>query len=284
MSVQFDRAWRYAVTRASVLLGGLAFFMASPVLAMCTVWAESGDPPSVTGQDTEDSGGREAATVRAPIRVEVSPTVADAAEYQGWVNGRQPDIEKQFPEAVGHEQWILVEIGGSTYEFELVVTPMRDGRPVGLVDGPVICDCNSSSLLEFIDARVAEAVEQLHSSREDVSEDVPPLALSPPRMRMFSSSPRAVDGSRMGPLGYTGVGVGVLGLGAIAGGIALMLRPNELRWSQGALEVGTTRSSGGAWVASGGAVVAVGIVLIVTDVVLRRRRRLRSSNALTLAN
>lgn len=232
-----------------------------------------------TPSSEDDSADDSAEHVEGLIRVEVAPTIADAALYPGWIHNRNPEIAKDFPEAHGHEQWISIVLEGQTYDYRLRVTAMRDGEPVGAVGEMIACECNNAKLMGLVDDGIAAAMEQLRLSSVEM---VSMSASSKPdvELQLINGDillPEHRSRRRLGPLGYAGIGLGVAGLGALATGIPLYLRAPRGAINRGRYEYISTKPPGIALAAIGSAALTVGIVLTAVDVVRHRRRVARIS-------
>lgn len=226
-----------------------------------------------------------APAVEAPadvLRVEVEPGVDDAALLRGWIADRHPSLRQALRDPEGpHAQWIAVRIAGSTYDYRVHVTAMRDGEPLGTAAEPTRCECTSEELLERVDAGIDASIEQLHAPTP--SEPVPHAvaapgaapAPSPGRSPPGPSPARSeLDPSsrRLGSLGQAGIGVAVAGAGLTVAGIMLAVRPRQIRGEPGNVETRDFRGSGLGLVVSGGLVLATGVALLVVDRVAARRR------------
>jgi hypothetical protein len=206
-------------------------------------------------------------TTSGPLRIEVEPTIDDASMLSGWILERDLDAVKAVPLVEGHEQWIVVEIGGATYDYRVSVVAMRDGMPVSPVKEPETCECNSETLLVMIDDRIAAAVEELRAypPKEDSASETTVPASNGPRID--------VHPPRLGALGSVGIGVAVLGAGLLGAGIPLALQPDEIRTRpDGVIETRSTHDPGIGIAVAGGAVLLVGVSLHVVDLMRRRQR------------
>lgn len=216
------------------------------------------------------------------LRVEVEPGIDDAALLPGWIAGRHPDLRDDLPALeAAHAQWIAVRIAGSTYDYRVSVTVVRDGEPVGPPAEPSRCECTTEELLEHVDAGIDAALAGLPAAAP--SEPAPPAAVVPaaaPTSRPEPGPPEPSpvlakrDGSsrRLGSLGRAGVGMTVAGAGLVAAGIALAVQPKQIRGEPGDAEIRDFRGGGIGAAVSGGVVLATGVALLVVDRVAVRRR------------
>lgn len=213
------------------------------------------------------------------LRIEVASTIDDENLLPGWISSRNRDLAAEIPAIEGHDQWIAVEITGATYDYRVSVVAMRDGEPVGPTSEPIECVCNSEKLLALIDDRIDDAIAEFRAAKAADTRVLPPEPEPTPPGPVLVPQPE-VDGGgtgRRGPLGalgYTGIAVGVLGIGALGAGIPLALRPDEPRGNPPMLERHSTHSPGIALAISGGAALVTGITLLVVDRVRPRRRSL----------
>lgn len=228
-----------------------------------------------------------APTAEAPadvLRVEVEPGIDDAALLRGWIADRHPSLREALRDPEGtHAQWIAVRIAGSTYDYRVSVTAMRDGEPLGPKAEPIRCECTIEELLERVDAGIDASIEQLHAPAPAPSEPVPQAAAAPaaapaPSPEPAPHEPRPARGEldtssrRLGPLGQTGIGVAVAGAGLTTAGIVLAVQPRQIRGEPGNVEIRDFRGSGLGLAISGGVVLATGVALLVVDRVAARRR------------
>lgn len=255
------------------IIGGLA-------LALASGWAHAAAPPAPPT----------APAVAIPadvLRVDVEPGIDDAALLRGWIADRHPGLPEALRDPAGtHAQGIAVRIAGSTYDYRISVTAMRDGEPLGPLAEPTRCECTIEELLEQVDAGIEAAIEQLQApapSPPAPSEPAPPAASSPevvapapsPEPSPREPSPvRELDqrSRRLGPLGHAGIGVAVAGAGLSVAGIVLAVRPTQIRGEPGDVEIRDFRGGGLGLAVSGGVVLATGVALLVVDRVTARRR------------
>jgi hypothetical protein len=214
------------------------------------------------------------------LRIEVAARIDDASLLPDWITSRNPDLAQEIPTLQGHEQWIAIDIAGATYDYRVSVVAMRDGKPVRPMSEPVECVCNSEKLLALVDDRIDEAVAELRAAKlADVTmppepEPTPPDPVIRPESEVIDDE--EVDGHRrpLGALGYAGIAVGVLGVGALGAGIPLALRPDEMRGARPERERYSTHPPGIAMAVGGGVALATGVTLIIVDRVRHRRRSL----------
>lgn len=227
------------------------------------------------------SDGERGRAVAGPLRVEVAPKIADAELYPGWIHNRNPAIGKRLPDAPGHEQWIEILLEGEIYDFHVRVTAMRDGEPVGSVKEMMPCVCTNEEVMDLIDRGIEAAIARLEESvrREDSVGREIKLTEGPSKVANSTlsalgtedpDSNRGVFGGRLGWMGYTGIGIGILGVGAIAAGVSLSLKPSETVWARGLLQERTTRPVGVVSALAGGVALAGGLTLVIVDAVRRR--------------
>lgn len=218
-----------------------------------------------------------------PIRVDVASTIPDAEWFPTWIRDRNPKLEARFPDAPEHQQWISVKLRGATYDYRVRVVAMRNGEPVGVVPDEVSCECNSETLLEVIDQGIAEAIEQLEGvsaegngvyrpeepEPESASSSVPVAEAT--QIKHQNSSSKKDRQRGLSPLGYSGIGLGVLGMGALATGIPLSRRgPDRNRMVSDELHQRSMRIPGVAMAVAGSVALTAGVILVVVDVIRRR--------------
>ncbi|MEM9462662.1 MAG: hypothetical protein AAGF11_51415 [Myxococcota bacterium] len=209
--------------------------------------------------------------------VEVEPSVADAEDFPGWLTRRHPELAERLPEAPGHEQWIAVKIGGTTYDYRVTVTAMRDGAPVGAGGEEFACECVNRMLFERVDEEIGRAVGELQAVAEEEERAAARSVASELDEQTDSSSALLSDGGRsrrLTTLGYAGVAAGAVGLGAMVAGVVLAVRgPYGLEGQSEGIYYRSTRTPGVVLAAGGGVALAAGVTLVVFDAVRQRRRR-----------
>ena len=228
----------------------------------------------------------ETKTVRSTLRITVVPPVADAHLLPKWISQRNKglvDRLDRLSHASDHEQWIAVEISGVTYKYQIAIAAMRDGAPVNNGSAQFSCDCNSEMLLERTDWWIARAAESLW---EDSS-----VAGSTRPTGLFDGEPHAGqqcagEGPHGGkrPARYVGLGLGVLGAGALATGIALYVREPDVRpnaLENDDLDIRTTTTPGITLAIGGGMALAAGVTLFLFDTLQYRRSRLELTPAVS---
>lgn len=217
----------------------------------------SGSPSRTTAKPTSSSG---------PIRVTVAPGIDDASLIPAWIDDRNPTVAREL-ELPGHEQWVDVSIAGTTYDYRVTVTLMRDGAPLGAAQEPPPCACNSDELLALVGDQLAIAAERAKSTPAEQREDAVETG---PR-----EEPEPKPNLRPDPL-FTGVGkaglalVGVGGAGAITGAVMIGVNLRTLPNGYGYFER-DWRAPGVVFLGVGGAVLLGGVVTVALDVTRCKR-------------
>jgi hypothetical protein len=247
--------------RWSVLAGILAFMVSSSgTIATATA------APSAGSSATEVSSDGKAPS-RA-LRVRVEQSIEDAPLIPAWVADRNPRLAEMLRDAEGHELWLEVEIVGATYEYGVSVVAMRDGKPVGMA-GPSRCECTNEDLLAVVDEEIAAMVEVLRPGTAEQSvantKDDHHKARAPGDSALEGRS--SVDRRRLGILGYSGIGIGALGVGLMASGIPLALRQDRIRGGPGEVMTRSTHNAGIGLAVAGGMALAAGAALFVVELV-----------------
>ncbi|MCA9712049.1 MAG: hypothetical protein KDK70_39805 [Myxococcales bacterium] len=149
----------------------------------------------------------------------VDPSIDDAALLPTWILERNPDMAERL-DVPGHVQWIAIRISGSTYDYRVTTTALRDGDVVGSAAEPVVCDGNSEALLGVIDEEIKRALLQLESMPAEVTASEPepePEPPPPPKQRTTLT--------KLGVGGIVTASLGVAGLGTGIAFVALGVRP-----------------------------------------------------------
>ncbi|MCA9708085.1 MAG: hypothetical protein KDK70_19695 [Myxococcales bacterium] len=205
------------------------------------------------------------------IRVHVDPTIDNADLFPEWIAQRHSNLNAEFLEP-GRRQWIVVEIRGTTYDYQVQVTAMHDGEPVGISTAPVDCECNSESLLQLIDRRIALALPHLEAAR---SAETSPRPTRPGPDPVTTLEPTTVSDpvptrTPSNKLRTAGLATGLLGLLVVGGGVSLILAKDlEI---EGRSKLYREFDPAGITVAAVGAgMVVVGATMFTSSVVRRRR-------------
>lgn len=262
---EFESRARYRwVRRAALVASVLAAVAASPPTRAMA--------PGVAGVEPEPI-----------LHIEIGDTIKDSSLLRTWILERSLDTTRaRIPTRAGHEEWIAVVIGGANYDYRVSVVAMRDGEPLGPADETMTCVCSSDELLALVDERIHAAVEALGTDPKEPAMASPEPAPAPaPTASGAPARPPAPEPSdgeadepkRLEALGYSGIGVSVLGAAILGAGVALVLRPDEIRGGRGEAERFTTRYLGIAMTAGGGVAVATGVVMIAVDLARPRARR-----------
>ncbi|MCH9687155.1 MAG: hypothetical protein K0V04_37310 [Deltaproteobacteria bacterium] len=220
--------------------------------------AEPATSPSSNARATPSettSNAREPATAGtpAPVRVLVDPSIDDAALLPQWVTERNTGAAAAI-DLPDHEQWIVVEIQGATYQYQVTATPMRDGERVGPAVEQVACECNSNELLELVDRQISSAVAVFRANPVVVEEE-PVIEPPPPKeYRPFTV------------LGIGGMAAAGLGVGGVVAG-ATMIGIGDRSPSDAAHLDRQLRSPGTGVLVTGGVLLLAGVAVLVTDIV-----------------
>ncbi|MFV8750465.1 hypothetical protein ACNOYE_07925 [Nannocystaceae bacterium ST9] len=140
--------------------------------------------------------------------------------------------------------------------------------------------CVDAKLLRAINGGLPAALKRLEELAEPVEpsplEETDPVLEEP----VPEDEPEPDRIAPIGPLGFTGIGVAALGLGAtIAGAVELSKGKVYEQTSTGlSWEFEDHRPAGKALLGTGVAVMAVGVALLVTDTVIRARKRKNSDS------
>ena len=247
--------------------------VAAPAVAAPAVAAPAVAAPAVEGSVGQGSGS---VAENNPLRIDVEPTIADAKLFPVWIRERHPGLEERIPRISGHSHWIVVRIEGATYKYRVRISAMRDGKKIGAMSDIFSCDCNSEVLLEIIDEGIAQAIERFEvSSVSPVGAAGSMSSSGRYRGQATAKDDLASDSyrSRLKIPGYVGVGMGVLGVGALAAGIPLMRLSSFTEGVPGNLEIYSYREPGIALVVVGSVGLMAGGMLVAIDVARRRERK-----------
>lgn len=253
----------------------------APIALACVI----ATPPAVVmaamPTAPSSSPAAEDATLARRLRVEVDPGIEDAALIPDWVAGRSSHRVRALEGSGEQEQWLAVEIRGSTYDYRVTVVAMRGGKPVASSD-PTPCECNDEELLTLVDQHIATIVGSLAKEPRDDSggddttgEGSTTTSPTLPAPTGAGSNDRSLDRigrPSIGALGYAGIGLGVAGIGMLAAGIPLALQHDRVRGDPGAIQLRSTHDAGIGVAVAGGVALLGGVALTVVDVARSRKR------------
>lgn len=245
-----------ACTRATALLGALAMGLGPrPGLAAA---AGTQEAPMVETTTSEVQG----------LRIWIGPTVPDGEQIRRWVEERAEEVLERRGAPLGPEDMIHLTVLGEPYAYQVHVALVRGKRLLAEHSEVVICECGTDEML----VQVGEAIE----AGAQMLAEAPSPPVPPPAVEVEQDTGDAVnDGVRrpLGAMGYAGIAVGVLGVGALVSGVVLALRPDEIRSGSAATRY-TTRPPGIGLAIGGSAALTAGITLIVWDAVVRKKSRM----------
>lgn len=221
------------------------------------------------------AGDDDAASSGVPnLLVWVEPGVPDGERVGGWVEERGAVVLREHQPALEDEDLVRVAVRGGPYDYRIHIALLRGKRLLKEQLDVIVCECSSDEMLERVGEAIGEGARRLTDAAGEERSTPPP---PPPESKPEKAKPatRKEDRQRLRPMGYAGIGVGVLGAGALVGGIMLALRPDEIRQEPGASSTRyTTRPPGVALGIGGSLALSAGITLIVVDVVLHRKPRM----------
>lgn len=205
------------------------------------------------------------------LMVWVEPTVPEGERIGGWVEERGAQVLQQHRPSLEPEDLIRVAVRGGPYDYQIHFALLRNKRLLPDQPEVLVCECGSDEML----TRVGEAIGAGAQRLTDAAEAERAVAEQEAAERAAAAE-REGDGKDrrgIGGLGWVGIGVAVLGGGALAAGIPLALREVELRGEPGTLSSYSTRPVGVGLAIGGSVALAAGVTLVVVDVVRRRERR-----------
>ncbi|MEM9462664.1 MAG: hypothetical protein AAGF11_51425 [Myxococcota bacterium] len=240
--------------------------------------AENGTIAGIV-DDVQRAGDEDAeeGVVKSALFVDVDPGIADGELYPSWIEQRNPKLKERLPESLGARPWIAVKIAGATYDYQVAITPMQDETSIASGAIRFSCECSGEALLDSIDEGIAKAIDGLSRKAEVEPNDPEPGEAT--GTSDYEPQPPETSGSSdrrpaLGPLGYTGLALGLLGGGALASGVVLYPRePYDIMEEGGEFELRTTESVGLALVAGGSVALVGGIIMLAVDGAKHRPRR-----------
>lgn len=226
-------------------------------------------PVPDTSEPASEATPSPVVTTSGPVRVTVEGGVANASLMPQWITEKNPNVGRALA-LPGHEQWVDVTIVGATYDYRVTITPMRDGTPIGPAPEPVPCACNDDELLALVGKELAIAVERAQSTP---AEPVEPQTEPEEPQTESEVAPRGKPDPRLTGLGIGGIVTGVLGVGAIVGGAAMIVvHERPVGDSLYPYFVRDFQPLGFATVSVGVAALAAGTTMLALDLTRCRRR------------
>ncbi|MEM9459585.1 MAG: hypothetical protein AAGF11_35740 [Myxococcota bacterium] len=196
-------------------------------------------------------------------------TISDAPIFAQWIHDRNPNVVARLPTETSNEYSILVAIKGATYEYKAQIIAMIDSVPINETNDVITCSCNSETFLNILDREIEAAVEKLREfSPDDLKDDTDRTDES---AKIDQTDDPYGQNYGAGPLGYTGIILGLLGGTSVAMGIPLALQGNKPERRDSKQGFFSTRAPGIALATAGSAVLAAGIAVFIVD-------RLRSNS------
>lgn len=224
---------------------------------------EDARPPKV-GEDTTSQ--------RVPgLAVWIEPSVPEGDRIHGWVEERGAEVLRKHEPPLGAEDLVRVEVRGEPYDYRIHVALLRGRKLVSKEPTVVVCECGSDEMLERAGEAIAEGARRLSEAGELRGLEPPPPPSPSPSPLPQVENPQ--ERRRLGAMGYAGIGVSALGVGALVAGIALVSRPVELRGEKGTFTAHSLRPPGVGLAIGGGAALVAGLTLIVLDAERHREPR-----------
>ncbi len=209
----------------------------------------------------------DAQSVSGPLRITVAPELENAALLPSWIRERNPGV-KDVLALEGHEQWVDIDVAGTTYDYRVTIVPMRDGQRLGPRAQADRCECSDQELLENIDVRIAAAVATIESTPLPVE----PEPVEPEPAELEPVEPEPVEPKRLTSLGIGGIVSGVVGLGLVGGGVALLVADDRSPAVDRRFFLNDQRPPGFALLSVGIAAAGAGAAMLALDLTRCRRR------------
>lgn len=235
--------------------------------------------------------GAASTTVRLEVDVSALPSEEDVT---GFIRDSVRDREAEALKAGGLVvdpageyvlRTIITRFGKLDVHYRVTFSLQRPSDPDSMVMHTVECRlCRDTELYAMTGYAAAWMTARLVLDSKE--ESVPPVGPSEEAAadcpepaehnETTEETPPADEGeqpqpSRLGPLGYTGIGLLVGGAGVVGAGVPLALMNPRLVDSGGTLTRSQTRPAGVAISVTGGALLVTGAALLVVDAVRRRR-------------
>lgn len=210
------------------------------------------------------------------LAIRIEPTVPQGERIYGWIEERAQAVLGARAQPLEAEDVVRVAVRGGSYDYRVQIVLVRHGQLIAGQPAVLVCECGSDEMLEKVGEAIGAGADQLSAvaAEERAAAERAIAEEREERERERQKAGGAVNERsgkvRLRPLGYAGIGVGVLGTGLLVAGIPLSLRPMEVREANDTYEGYTTRPAGISLAVVGSAVLTAGISLLVIDLVRHR--------------
>lgn len=214
--------------------------------------------------------------VSLDIDVSALPNDEVTKELQTWLRDHQTKILQDGGIEVVSDADTTIRIsvarygeGDVHYRATIVMIDRREGDGSVVAPREIECQaCRDSDLA----ARVGEEVARL-SGRILYAPSEPDSARNPRESALQPEPEKSTSVRAIGPLGFSGIAVLSVGVGATIAGGLLAVKPAEWRPVSNGAEMRNYRPTGIALASVGSAVVLAGAAIIAVDVIRRRDKR-----------
>jgi hypothetical protein len=224
----------------------------------------------VAAQERRAEDSVASADAVSSFKVWIEPSVSDAESIQKWIEDQARKVLSERARRLGAEDLIHVTLRGGPYEYRVHIALLRHKRLLEEQPAVIECDCKTDDMLAQVAEGIAEGAERLDQAveaervaREEVERPwVPGSGIDSSNDRRARRTLR--------PLGQVGIGVGVLGVGLIAVGVPLAVRPEPARLVDSEVQRLYTRQPGIGLSVTGGVALAAGISMLIADLARQR--------------
>lgn len=205
------------------------------------------------------------------LEVQVDAGISDAADLRRWVDEEARQSIASWPPGPTRRGNVRIAIVGVLYDYNVTITALRDGDPMGKAD-VWACECSTEELLETLRGKLPKVAGWLEVVEEPAEMVEEPAAEAEP-VRVEDYGRRRTRG-RLGRSGAAGVVLMTAGVTGVATGVAFIVvkvRPPTDAFAN--REVLDLRSTGALIAGASIGLLATGLTLYM----LRGRRGQRSA-------
>ena len=245
--------------------GGLVVSVAALMLAVPpTSFASPGGAGPLWVVVIEPSSGSDA----VELEVSIGSGIADAEDLQRWVEDESGKATAASASDVARRGVVRIAVEGVLYEYQVTLTAVRDGEPLGAPQAWT-CECSNEELLGELRERLPGILEQLK-----VEPEPEPVVEAPKPAVEFVEPPAPVERISTGEV--VGLSLLAVGLAGVATGTVFAVKEPTHFVEPDDFQLESTREyrdAGLSVLVPGAAVASAGLVVYL----LRRKSRLGRS-------
>lgn len=180
------------------------------------------------------SSGEEPAAAAATggIEVKVEDSFTDVETTRRWVEERAARALEELEPKLAAEDLVRIVVKGGAFEYRISLVLLRRGKPLTAEQQPseIACACSSDEMLETVATAIEAGAHALgkEAEREREAELAAKRLRRAEEQRQQEMQQATMKKRRIGRLGVGGAITSATGVGAIAGGIIMMVMPPQV--------------------------------------------------------